>query len=140
MERISLTRPDDWHVHFRDGDAMASVAAATARQFARAIVMPNLKPPVVTAAQAKAYHGRVMKALPKGSDFQPLMTLYLTDNTAPAEIEKAAKGGLVKAVKYYPAGATTNSDSGVTDIRKCDAVFEAMAEVGMPLLVHGEVT
>jgi dihydroorotase len=119
---------------------MASVVAATARQFARAIVMPNLKPPVATAAQAKAYHGRIMKALPKGADFQPLMTLYLTDNTAPAEIEKAAKAGLVKAVKYYPAGATTNSDSGVTDLRKCDAVLEAMAAAGMPLLVHGEVT
>jgi dihydroorotase len=119
---------------------MASVVAATARQFARAIVMPNLKPPVVTAAQAKAYHGRILKALPKGSDFQPLMTLYLTDNTAPSEIEKAARAGLVKAVKYYPAGATTNSDSGVTDIRKCDAAFEAMAAAGLPLLVHGEVT
>ena len=119
---------------------MASVVSATARQFARAIVMPNLRPPVVTAAQAKAYHGRILKALPKGADFQPLMTLYLTDNTAPAEIEKAAKGGLVKAVKYDPAGATTNSDSGVTDIRKCDAVFEAMAAAGMPLLIHGEVT
>lgn len=138
--QITLTRPDDWHAHFRDGEDMASVVAATARQFARAIVMPNLKPPVVTAAQAKAYHGRILKALPKGADFQPLMTLYLTDNTAPAEIEKAAKGGLVKAVKYYPAGATTNSDSGVTDIRKCDAVFEAMAAAGMPLLIHGEVT
>jgi dihydroorotase len=95
---------------------------------------------VVTAAQAKAYHGRILKALPKGSDFQPLMTLYLTDNTAPPEIEKAARAGLVKAVKYYPAGATTNSDSGVTDIRKCDAAFEAMAAAGLPLLVHGEVT
>ena len=137
---ITITRPDDWHAHFRDGENMASVVSATARQFARAIVMPNLKPPVVTAAQAKAYHGRIVKALPKGADFQPLMTLYLTDNTAPGEIEKAAKGGLVKAVKYYPAGATTNSDSGVTDIRKCDAVFEAMAAAGMPLLVHGEVT
>ena len=140
MNEITITRPDDWHAHFRDGDDMASVAGATARQFARAIVMPNLKPPVVTAAQAKAYHGRIMKALPKGASFEPLMSLYLTDNTAPAEIEKAAKGGLVKAVKYYPAGATTNSDSGVTDIRKCDAVFEAMAAAGLPLLVHGEVT
>jgi dihydroorotase len=140
MEQLTITRPDDWHAHFRDGENMASVVVATARQFARAIVMPNLKPPVVTAAQAKAYHGRIMKALPRGSGFQPLMTLYLTDNTAPAEIEKAAKGGLVKAVKYYPAGATTNSDSGVTDIRKCDAAFEAMAAAGLPLLVHGEVT
>src|SRR5687768_4614868 len=137
---IKITRPDDWHVHFRDGENMASVVGATARQFARAIVMPNLKPPVVTAAQAKDYHARIVKALPKGSAFQPLMTLYLTDNTAPGEIEKAAKGGFVKAVKYYPAGATTNSDAGVSDIRKCDAVFEAMAAAGMPLLIHGEVT
>src|SRR6186997_2893660 len=125
-DRITFTRPDDWHAHFRDGEAMAAVVGATARQFARAIVMPNLKPPVVTAAQAKAYHDRIVKALPKGAEFEPLMTLYLTDNTLPAEIEKAAKGGLVRAVKYYPAGATTNSDSGVSDIRKCDAVFEAM--------------
>ena len=140
MESLTITRPDDWHVHLRDGDAMASVVGATAKQFARAIVMPNLKPPVVTTAHAKAYRGRILKALPKGATFEPLMTLYLTDNTAPAEIEKAAKSGFVKAVKYYPAGATTNSDSGVTDIRKCDAVFEAMAAAGMPLLVHGEVT
>ena len=140
MENLTITRPDDWHAHFRDGENMASVVSATARQFARAIVMPNLKPPVVTAAQAKAYHGRIVKELPKGSEFEPLMTLYLTDNTEPAEIEKAANGGLVKAVKYYPAGATTNSDSGVSDIRKCDAVFEAMAAAGMPLLIHGEVT
>jgi dihydroorotase len=140
MDSITLTRPDDWHVHLRDGEAMASVVGATARQFARAIVMPNLKPPVVTAAQAKAYQGRILKALPKGASFEPLMTLYLTDDTAPGEIEKAAKAGLVKAVKYYPAGATTNSDAGVTDLRKCDAVLEAMAAAGMPLLIHGEVT
>ena len=127
-------------MHFRDGELLASVAPATARQFGRAIAMPNLKPPVVTAAQAKAYHGRILKALPKGTSFQPLMTLYLTDETTPAEIEKAAKGGLVKAVKYYPAGATTHSDSGVTDIRRCDAALEAMAAAGLPLLVHGEVT
>ena len=137
---ISLTRPDDWHVHFRDGEAMAAVAGATARQFGRAIVMPNLRPPVVNVAQAQAYRDRIMAALPKGTGFRPLMTLYLTDNTAPTEIEKAAKGDVVKAVKYYPAGATTNSDSGVTDIRKCDRVLEAMQSVGMPLLVHGEVT
>ena len=140
METITITRPDDWHVHLRDGETMASVVGATARQFARAIVMPNLKPPVVTARDAKAYHDRILKALPKDADFQPLMTLYLTDNTTAAEIEKAARAGLVKAVKYYPAGATTNSDSGVTDIRKCDAALEAMAAAGMPLLVHGEVT
>ena len=139
-ESLSIARPDDWHVHLRDGEMMQSVVGATARQFARGIVMPNLKPPVVTVAQAKAYRERIVAALPKGAAFEPLMTLYLTDNTAPAEIERAAKSGCVKAVKYYPAGATTNSDSGVSDIRKCDAVLEAMAAVGMPLLVHGEVT
>ena len=140
MDTLTITRPDDWHAHFRDGDLMASVVGATARQFARAIVMPNLKPPVVTAAQAKAYRDRIVKALPKGAEFEPLMTLYLTDNTSAEEIEKGAKSGGVKAVKYYPAGATTNSDLGVTDIRKCDAVLEAMAAAGMPLLIHGEVT
>ena len=139
-DSISITRPDDWHVHLRDGDLMASVVGATARQFARGIVMPNLKPPVVTVAQAKQYRARIVAALAKGASFEPLMTLYLTDNTAPAEIEKAAKSGFVKAVKYYPAGATTNSDSGVTDLRKCDTVLEAMAAFGLPLLVHGEVT
>jgi dihydroorotase len=138
-ERITITRPDDWHAHFRDGDAMASVVGATARQFARAIAMPNLKPPVTTTEQARAYRERIIKAV-GGGKFEPLMTLYLTDNTSPAEIESAAASGFVKAVKYYPAGATTNSDSGVTDLRKCDAVFEAMAAAGMPLLVHGEVT
>ena len=139
-EKITLTRPDDWHAHFRDGAAMQSVVPATARQFGRAIVMPNLKPPVVTTAQAKAYRERILGALPKGNGFEPLMTLYLTDNTPAAEIERAREAGFVKAVKYYPAGATTNSDSGVTDLRKCDAVLEAMQAVGMPLLVHGEVT
>ena len=137
-DRLTLPRPDDWHVHFRDGDAMRSVVKATARQFARAIVMPNLRPPVVTVAQALAYRDRILAAT--GPGFEPLMTLYLTDNTSPDEIVRAAKSGCVKAVKYYPAGATTNSDSGVTDIRRCDAVFEAMAAAGMPLLVHGEVT
>jgi dihydroorotase len=139
-QTISITSPDDWHVHFRDGEAMAAVAGATARQFGRAIVMPNLRPPVVSVAQAEAYRERIVAALPKDTRFRPLMTLYLTDNTAPAEIEKAARGDVVKAVKYYPAGATTNSDSGVTDIRKCDRVLEAMQAAGMPLLVHGEVT
>src|SRR4051812_31524788 len=110
-QTLSIARPDDWHVHFRDGDAMASVVAHTARQFGRAIVMPNLRPPVVTATQAESYRDRIMAALPKGSRFRPLMTLYLTDNTAVADIERAAKGDIVKAVKYYPAGATTNSDS-----------------------------
>ncbi len=138
--QLTLIRPDDWHVHFRDGDTMRAVIGATARQFGRAIVMPNLKPPVVTVAQAAAYRDRLLAALPAGSVFEPLMTLYLTDNTSPDEIGKAKAAGFVKAVKYYPAGATTNSDSGVTDIAKCDAVFAAMADAGMPLLVHGEVT
>jgi dihydroorotase len=138
-DRITLTRPDDWHAHFRDGAAMESVVGATARQFARAIAMPNLKPPVTTVEQARAYRDRILKAAGK-ADFEPLMTLYLTDNTQPAEIERAASSGFVRAVKYYPAGATTNSDSGVTDLRKCDAVFEAMQAAKMPLLVHGEVT
>jgi dihydroorotase len=139
-ETITITRPDDWHVHLRDEEAMAAVVGATARQFARAIVMPNLRPPVVRVSDAKAYRARILKALSKGAKFEPLMTLYLTDNTAAAEIEKAAASGFVKAVKYYPAGATTNSDSGVTDIRKCEAALEAMQAAGMPLLVHGEVT
>jgi dihydroorotase len=140
MTSLTLTRPDDWHAHLRDGALMASVVGATARQFARAIVMPNLKPPVTTVALAQAYRGRILAALPKGAAFEPLMTLYLTDNTAPAEIERARDSGFVKAVKYYPAGATTNSDSGVSDLRKCDAVLEAMQGAGLPLLVHGEVT
>ena len=139
-EKLTLTRPDDFHAHFRDGDAMRSVVAATARQFARAIAMPNLKPPVVTVKDAAAYRERILAALPKQADFEPLMTLYLTDETQPAEIARAREAGFVKAVKYYPAGATTNSASGVTDIRKCDAVLEAMQAAGMPLLVHGEVT
>ena len=139
-ETITITRPDDWHAHLRDGDAMAAVVGATARQFARAIVMPNLRPPVVNASDAKSYRTRILEALPQGAKFEPLMTLYLTDNTTAAEIGKAAASGFVKAVKYYPAGATTNSDSGVTDIRRCDAALEAMQAAGLPLLVHGEVT
>jgi dihydroorotase len=139
-ESITLTRPDDWHTHFRDGAAMASVVTATARQFARAIVMPNLKPPVTTVALARAYRESILSALGNSTAFEPLMTLYLTDQTTTAEIEAAAASGFVKAVKYYPAGATTNSASGVTDIRKCDAVLEAMQSAAMPLLVHGEVT
>ena len=138
--RITLTRPDDWHAHFRDGAAMKSVVAATARQFGRAIAMPNLKPPVVTVEQASAYRDRIMAALPAGAKFEPLMTLYLTDDTRADEIAAAARAGFVKAVKYYPAGATTHSDSGVSDLRKCDAVLEALAAEGLPLLVHGEVT
>ncbi|MFZ3322060.1 MAG: dihydroorotase [Usitatibacter sp.] len=139
-ETLSITRPDDWHAHFRDGEALKSVAGATARQFARAIVMPNLVPPVTTTRQAKAYRDRILEALPKGSTFEPLMTLYLTDETPASEIERAKESGFVKAVKYYPAGATTNSASGVTDIRKCDPVLDAMQSAGMPLLIHGEVT
>lgn len=139
-DSITITRPDDWHAHLRDGGAMASVVGATARQFARAIVMPNLKPPVVTTKQAKGYRNRILEVLPQGSAFEPLMTLYLTDETSPNEIAAARAAGFVKAVKYYPAGATTNSASGVTDIRKVDAVLEAMQAEGMPLLLHGEVT
>ncbi len=137
---LTITRPDDWHVHLRDGAALSAVAPDTARQFARAIVMPNLKPPVVTVEQARGYRERVLAALPAGTDFQPLMTLYLTDNTPPAEIERARASGIVHAVKYYPAGATTNSDSGVTDMTRVYRVIDAMQRCGLPLLVHGEVT
>ena len=140
MDRVTLIRPDDWHLHLRDGEALMSVLADSARRFARAIVMPNLRPPVTTVAAASGYRDRIVSALPSGSDFEPLMTLYLTDNTRPAEIHKAKASGIVSAVKYYPAGATTNSDSGVTDIRKCIDALEAMAETRMPLLIHGEVT
>ena len=137
---LSLTRPDDWHLHLRDGDALRAVAGASAAQFARAIIMPNLKPPVTTVEQARAYRDRILAALPAGSDFEPLMTLYLTDVTPADEILRAADSGFVKAVKLYPAGATTNSDAGVTDIGRPRAALEAMQRVGMPLLVHGEVT
>ena len=140
MTSLTIARPDDFHVHLRDGPLMASVVGATARQFGRGIIMPNLKPPVVKVADAKAYRDRIVAALPKGVAFEPLMTLYLTDRTAADEIERAAASGFVKAVKYYPAGATTNSDSGVTDMRKVDGALEAMQAAGMPLLVHGEVT
>ena len=138
--QITITRPDDWHLHLRDGAALAAVLPHTARQFARAIVMPNLKPPVTTVDQAAAYRERILAALPAGMDFEPLMTLYLTDNTPPVEIAKAAASGFVKAVKLYPAGATTNSDAGLTDIRKADETLAEMARLGLPLLVHGEVT
>jgi len=140
MTTLTLTRPDDWHVHLRDGDMLAAVLPDTARRFARAIVMPNLKPPVRTVAEAAAYRNRILAALPDGMRFEPLMTLYLTDNTSPEDILQAKASGFVHAVKYYPAGATTNSDSGVTDIRRVDAVLEAMQEAGLPLLLHGEVT
>ena len=140
MQQLTLIRPDDWHLHLRDGALMRSVVQDTARQFARAIVMPNLKPPVISTEQAQAYRARILAALPAGSDFQPLMTLYLTDNTKAEEIRKAKASGIVHAVKYYPAGATTNSDSGVTDMRKAYAAIEEMQRCGMPLQVHGEVT
>jgi len=140
MQTFTFTTPDDWHLHLRDGSALAAVLPHSAERFARAIVMPNLKPPVTTTAQALSYRERILAALPPGSTFQPLMTLYLTDNTAPEEIAKAKASGMIHAVKLYPSGATTNSDAGVTDLRKCDAALRAMAEVGLPLLVHGEVT
>lgn len=140
MERLTIAMPDDWHLHLRDGDAMKAVVDDTARRFGRAIVMPNLKPPVTTVGAAREYRERIYAALPKASEFEPLMTLYLTDNTSPEEIRKAAASGFVKAVKYYPAGATTNSDAGVTDIGKCAGALQAMTEAGMPLLVHGETT
>jgi dihydroorotase len=140
MESLTISRPDDWHLHLRDGAAMAAVLPHTARQFARAIVMPNLRPPVTTTALARSYRERILAALPVGMDFKPLMTLYLTDNTPADEIRRAKASGFVHGVKLYPAGATTNSDSGVTDIRKPRAALEAMQEVGLPLQVHGEVT
>ncbi len=138
-DALTLTRPDDWHLHLRDGAAMAAVLPATAAQFARAIVMPNLRPPVTTAAMALAYRERILGALPAGSDFTPLMTLYLTDKLPPEEITRAQAAGVV-AAKLYPAGATTNSDAGVTDIRKTYRTLEAMQREGLLLLVHGEVT
>ncbi|MDP9043482.1 MAG: dihydroorotase [Pseudomonadota bacterium] len=138
-QELTLTRPDDWHVHVRDGAALAAVVPDTARQFARAIIMPNLRPPITTAAQAAAYRQRIVAAVPEGRRFEPLMTLYLTDTLPPEEIVRARESGVV-AVKLYPAGATTHSDAGVTDLRKTYPTLEAMQRVGMPLLVHGEVT
>jgi dihydroorotase len=140
MDTLDIIKPDDWHLHLRDGAALRAVLPDTVERFARGIVMPNLKPPVVNTAMALDYRGRIQAALPAGRRFLPLMTLYLTDNTAPEEIVRARASGAVFAVKYYPAGATTNSDSGVTDIGTCYRVLEAMARAGMPLLVHGEVT
>ncbi len=140
IQTLTITRPDDWHLHLRDGAVLADVLPHTARQFGRAIVMPNLKPPVTTTAQAQAYRERILAALPQGMQFEPLMTLYLTDNTPPDEMRRAKDSGFIHAVKYYPAGATTNSDAGVTDLSKCTKTLEAMQEVGMPFLVHGEVT
>ena len=138
-DTLTLTRPDDWHLHVRDGAALAAVVPDTARQFARAIIMPNLKPPVTTAALALAYRERIRAAVPGGSSFEPLMTLYLTDSTPPDEIARAKAAGVV-ALKLYPAGATTNSDAGVTDLRKTYRTLEAMQRHGLLLLVHGEVT
>lgn len=137
---LSLARPDDWHLHLRDGAILSRVVPASARTFARAIVMPNLTPPVTTTAQALAYRDRILEAVPEGTRFDPLMTLYLTDNTTPDEIRRAQASGLVYAVKFYPAGATTNSESGVTDLKLCWKVLETMQAIGMPLLLHGEVT
>lgn len=137
---ITMTRPDDWHLHLRDGAALKAVVADTAKQFGRAIVMPNLRPPVTTTALAAAYRDRIVQALPEGADFKPLMTLYLTEKTSAEEVLKAKASGLVYGVKLYPAGATTNSDSGVTNIDKCADTFAAMQKAGLPLLVHAEVT
>ena len=139
MQEITLTRPDDWHLHVRDGDALHTVVPHTAAQFGRAIIMPNLRPPVTTAEQALAYKARIQAAVPEGVAFEPLMTLYLTDNLPPDEIRRAKDAGVV-ALKLYPAGATTNSDAGVTDLRKTYKTLEAMQREGMLLLVHGEVT
>ena len=140
MTRITITRPDDWHLHLRDGNHMRAILPDVAARFARAIVMPNLKPPVTTTQMALAYRERIVSALPDGAQFEPLMTLYLTDNTTAEEILRAKESGVVHAVKYYPAGATTNSESGVTELGKCEGALKAMSECGMPLLVHGEVT
>ncbi|MBP7242947.1 dihydroorotase, partial [Amaricoccus sp.] len=138
-DTLTLRRPDDWHLHLRDGEMLAGVLPAS-RDFARAIVMPNLVPPVVTSRDAAAYRARILAALPEGQRFTPLMTLYLTEGTDPADVTAAARDGLVSAVKLYPAGATTNSASGVRDMERVMPVLEAMAEVGLPLCVHGEVT
>jgi dihydroorotase len=140
MTRLTITRPDDWHLHLRDGAALASVVGHTARQFARAIVMPNLKPPVTTVDAALAYRQRILEALPEGLEFAPLMTLYLTEATAIAEVEKAAADPHVHAFKLYPAGATTNSDAGVGSLQRIYPILQAMEKHDVPLLVHGEVT
>jgi dihydroorotase, homodimeric type len=140
VQELTLIRPDDWHLHLRDGANMASVLPDSARRFGRAIVMPNLKPPVTTVELAAAYRDRIVAALEPSSAFQPLMTLYLTDNTTVSEIEKAKSSGFVQAVKYYPAGATTHSENGVTDLKRVYNVLEAMEKMDLPLLLHGEVT
>jgi dihydroorotase len=138
--RLTLTRPDDWHLHLRDGEALRAVLPDTARCFARAIVMPNLKPPVTTVAGAQAYRDRILALLPTGARFEPLMTLYLTDFTPPEEIARAKQSGFVHAVKYYPAGATTHSENGVTDLKRVYPVLAALEKHDLPLLLHGEVT
>ena len=140
MERLTIPRPDDWHLHLRDGAMLEAVAPWSARHFARAIIMPNLVPPVVRGEDAAAYHERIMAAVPEGTGFEPLMTLYLTEDTDPDDVAAAAASGLVRAVKLYPAGATTNSQSGVRDVERVLPVLERMAEIGLPLCVHGEVT
>jgi len=140
MDKLTLRRPDDMHLHLRDGAMLRGVLPESARHFARALVMPNLVPPVVTAAHAVAYHARILKALPEGAAFQPLMTLYLTEDSDPDDVAAAAASGLVSAVKLYPAGATTNSHGGVRDVARVQAVLDRMAEIDLPLCVHGEVT
>ena len=140
MNRLTLQRPDDWHLHLRDGAMLKAVLPETARDFGRAIIMPNLVPPVVTGADAAAYRDRILAVMPDGADFTPLMTLYLTEETDPGDVELAHASGLITAIKLYPAGATTNSASGVRDFDKVRPVLEKMAEIGLPLCVHGEVT
>ena len=140
MNSITLIRPDDWHLHVRDGEVLNDIIPHTAARFGRAIIMPNLKPPITTTEQAVAYQQRIQAAVPSGIKFTPLMTLYLTDNMRASEIAAAKQSGIVHAVKYYPAGATTNSDAGVTDLKKTYAALESLQQHGMPLLIHGEVT
>ncbi|MDH4192272.1 MAG: dihydroorotase, partial [Betaproteobacteria bacterium] len=140
MDKLTITRPDDWHLHLRDGVALAAVLPDTVRRFSRAIVMPNLKPPIRTAEEALAYREHILRALPPGTNFEPLMTLYLTDDTSPEMIARAKHSGHVHGVKLYPAGATTHSDAGVTRLSRCFHALEKMQELGIPLLVHGEST
>ena len=137
---LVIRRPDDWHLHLRDGEMLKAVLPHSSADFARAIIMPNLVPPVVTVADAQGYRSRILEALPQGHAFEPLMTLYLTETTDPADVEAGVKAGLIKALKLYPAGATTNSDSGVRSIEAIYPVLETMSEIDVPLLVHGEVT
>ncbi|MCG5535293.1 dihydroorotase [Ectothiorhodospira mobilis] len=140
MQELHIRRPDDWHLHVRDGDGLKCAVPHSARRFTRAVIMPNLKPPVVNVAQAAAYRDRILAAVPEGVHFDPLMTIYLTDDTTPDDIRAVAEGGFMLGAKLYPAGATTHSDAGVTDIHHIDAVLQAMQDLGVPLMVHGEVT